>query len=419
MVRRRLNASKVKRELMISTPTYPGRGIHAAYLSSDQRIYQSKCPHCEDWVSFEFFRDVLCDGEPYAEVWKHWSQERIETADVTLHCPSCRETIDDAQRIAKGRWKVQRPEYARTHGYWVPWWPFRFIELKSLALSAVSEDAKEVEELYRSDLGLPYGAGGNGVTAEMLAQCSAEAGDGMPTGGWHDTTLGADIGTRINYRITSLDATGRIWVRAMGTVPNWEGTDSLDDLMRRYKVRMAVVDYEPEIRNSLDFCKRWPHRAVAAIYPANPAGLKGQLYVRREDAPTVNVNRTMAMDDVQVAIARAREIWPKQFALDPDIVSQMEAPTRVSIEDDNGQLRPSWIHTTPDHWFHAAAYDLIARRLLPNRKPFAVAVGGERPMVKAYQEYVTSNSRSIGAPIPGVGGRQVGRDRVIDPRLVR
>src|SRR5713226_4600857 len=46
LARRRLNASLVRREIRISTPTIPGRGISAAYADSDQRIYQTKCSSC-------------------------------------------------------------------------------------------------------------------------------------------------------------------------------------------------------------------------------------------------------------------------------------------------------------------------------------------------------------------------------------
>jgi hypothetical protein len=405
LVRRRLNASVVKRMVKISTPTYPGRGIHAEYLMSDQRIYQTLCEECQEWVSFEFFRDVHCDGMPYSEGWRYWSIEQIERAETTLNCPKCHSVVDDDVRCAKGRWHTQKPEIVRTRGYWVPWWPFTFVDMKSLCISAISDRSEEVTELYRSDLGLPYGAGGGALTEDLLMQCAAEAGDAKPNGPWHDTTMGVDIGSRLNYRISSLDANNRPWVRAMGTVTHWHGPDdSLDALMHKYAVRMCVVDYEPEMRNALDFCGRWKGRANCSLYLSNPTSLKGKLYNVKEDAPLVQVNRTMAMDDLLLTIQNTREIWLASLASDPDIAAQMIAPTRVLITDEDGQSKPQWVHTTPDHYFHASVYDMIARRLLPANKEMTPAVGGNRPLLQDYQRYLINAG---------------GRNGKLDPRTVR
>lgn len=414
LVRRRLNASIVKREVMISTPTFPGIGIHAEYLRSDQRQYESQCAVCDAWVRFNFFRDVYINDAPY-EDWRHRTAEWIETANVELRCPKCGVNVPDDVRCATGRWTIDRPDITRTHGYWIPWWPWSFIELKGLCLSAVSDRSEEVTELYRSDLGMPYGAGGGAITADMLSQCAAMASEGVPRT-WRNTTMGADIGSRINYRISSEDEHGRVWVRAMGTVPNWSGVDSLDSLMRQYSVRMAIVDYEPELRNALDFAKRWRGRAWAAFYLTNLGALQGSLYNipeeskkkkgKTDDKRLVQVNRTMAMDDLHLAVMNAREIWLPSIALDPDIVAQMVSPTRVKIDDENGQPKPSWVHSTPDHYFHASVYDLLARRLLPKGADFAVAVGGERPMLKAMaQQYLVSRRAGVGAVMGGRSAR--------------
>lgn len=417
LARRRLNASDVKRELVISTPTYPGRGIHAEYLNSDQRVYQTKCATCDEWVSFDFFRDVMCDGEPYVEGWRYWSQEHVETSEVTLHCPKCKSAIDDPNRLRQGRWMPQRPEVTRTHGYWVPWWPFRFVELKMLALSAVSPETEEVIELYRSDLGIPYGSGGGAVTSDMLMQCSALASNGTPSGPgvWRDTTLGADVGTRIHVRISSTGPDGNRWVRHMGIVSHWMGPDdSLESLMREYNVRMAVVDAEPELRDSMDFCNQHRGRAKRAFYPPNDTALRGNLYHEKKDLPNLNINRTMAMDDLYGDISRAAEVWPAQFAMDPEIIAHMEAPTRVTITDEKGERKHSWVHTTPDHFFHASVYDSLARKILPKGVEFKPAIGGERTETVDYNRFAAAIS--IGAK-----SRSARHERSLnlDPRRVR
>ncbi len=373
--RRRLNASLVKREIDISTPSIPGKGISAAYLSSDQRVYQTQCKKCKTFNSYDFFRDVRADNEPYEE-WSKWSQPHVEKSKITLACPVCGSVQSDADRCAPGRWIALQPEITRTHGYHVPWWPFVFIDLAGLAFSAVSAEGAEVEEFFHSDLGLPHGAGEGGITPEMLLQMSATVPDGLPKGPWRDTVLGCDVGSRLHYSITSVGPDGEVYLRAMDSVLRWE---ELDNLMLRYQVRQAVVDGEPETHATLDFLARWPGRAMRSFYPTGVAALRGTLFHQKPNTNDLQVNRAMAMDAVLSVVAGARERWPKEFTTNPDIVAQMTSSTRVKITDENtGQQRYDWIHVGQDHYWHAHLYNLIARRSLPQFKNQQPAVGGTR-----------------------------------------
>src|SRR6185437_6497380 len=158
LARRRLNApTSLKREVMISTPSIPGRGISAEYLQSDQRVYQTKCGSCSVWNSYDFFRDVRVDGAPWDD-WQKWSQPHVAKLEPTIHCPTCHaaQSQDDLLRV--GRWVTLNPDVRHTHGYHIPWWPFVNPSLQSLVLSAVDPEPSEVEEFYHSDLGLPHGA---------------------------------------------------------------------------------------------------------------------------------------------------------------------------------------------------------------------------------------------------------------------
>jgi hypothetical protein len=331
---------------------------------------------------------VTSNGETY-ETWRHWSQEQVERSTIELTCPRCAEPIDKKARCAPGRWIIQAPEITRTHGYHIPWWPWPFIDLRAFANSAVSPEPAEIEELHRSDLGLAYGAGGGAITEELLLKLTAGWNGDRVEGGWRNTTMGADIGSRIHYSIESEAPDGSIHVRAMGTVTEWSGPDSLDHLMVRYQVRQAVVDAEPEMRDSDAFCRRWRGRAMRAFYPGNVNALKGVLFNIKKGTHDIQVNRTMAMDNVYAAVVGGHEVWSPQIVRDSEVVSNMEAPTRVKLTDDNGQQRYSWVHTTPDHYFHARVYAKIARAAQPNTRQFTAAVGGERPMMQAYDKMHT------------------------------
>ena len=352
LAQRRMNASIVHRELDISTPTIPGQGIHGQYLRSDRQVYEQRHA-CGEWVSFDFFRDVRVDGAAYAE-WRQWSPERIGVGHVALVCPVCQETLTTAERCAAGRWRAEAPEVTGLRGYWVPWWPFPVCDLTRLAITAISQDPSQIEELSRSDLGLPYETGGSRITREQLAALSHELPNGLlPDMPWRDTTLGVDVGSRFHYRVSSTGTDGHRYVRAMGSVESW--TD-LDVLMARYSVRLAVVDAFPEQHAARAFVDRHPGRAVTATYPTSNA-LKGVLFSPEHQKAVadgrVSINRTMAMDAVSTAVATASERWPAEIHNDPEVVEHMTAPVRVAVLDAHGQPRADWVHTKPDHLYHA------------------------------------------------------------------
>lgn len=367
--RRRLNASIVRREIDLSTPTLPGIGIHGLYLQSDRQVYE-QWHDCGDWVTFDFFCDVRVDGQPYAMPgaagWQTWPAELIRASDVRLYCPTCHQPISDEQRVASGRWRAEAPEVKGLRGYHVPWWPFPVVDLTEYAVTAVSPDPSELTELYRSDLGLPYESSGSRVTREMLAALSHDLPGGvLPVMAWRSTTMGVDVGSRFHYRVTSIGADGVRYVRAIGSATSWA---EVDDLMATYRVRLCVVDAFPEEHGANAFVGRHKGKAVTAIYPTANA-LKGVLFAPADPAKAievgrVSINRTMAMDTVFASIKGAAERWPATLHNDPEASAHLTAPVRVETLDAHGQSRADWVHTKPDHLFHASVYDHIARQLL-------------------------------------------------------
>jgi hypothetical protein len=382
---KRLRQSGVKRQWRFSTPTYPGVGIHAEYLKSDQRVWEVRCDSCGAWNELDFFRDVRVDGHPW-EAWRDWGGERIGAADITVACPSCRGALD---RFGEGRWTARRPEVTRIRGYHVPALCFPSVSLAELCVTAVSDDPNEVAEFYRSDLGLPYEPAGSRVTEAMLKQLSAPLDHGrLPAGPWTDVTMGVDVGARYHYRVSGTGPDKRRCVLVMGAVRSW---DELDGLMEAHHVRAAVVDAMPELNGAEDWSRRHKGKVLRAFYK----DLKGELFrlpaaeekerhglkverpkVLQKD--TVLVDRTMAMDTVYNRIALAKEAWPAEVHNAPEVVAHMTAPVRVVKEDEEGQARASWVHTKPDHLYHACVYDLIALKTLPRRLPGVLAQGAAK-----------------------------------------
>jgi len=371
LARRRLNASVVRRELDISTPTVPGKGIHSLYLQSDQRVYEQ--PHqCGAWSQYDFFRDVQADGEPWS-TWQHWAPEQLRRAVVALHCPQCQQPLTADERCAPGRWTAEAPEITGIRGYWVPPLAWPFVDLTRFACNAVSADPSEQQEFYRSDLGQPYEVGGSRITEAMLQQLSAALPNGrLPDGPWRDATMGVDVGSRFHFRVSAIGPENARYVLDMGAVHDWA---DLDVLMAKYHVRQCIIDALPE----LHACEQWAagHRGkvLRALYP-QPSALAGQLYHVDRDTGRVQINRTMVLDRVLATVARAEECWPARVTNDPEVLMHMTALVRVTRQDERGQEQAVWVHTQPDHLMHAMAYDLTARLVLPAPTPLAAPTGG-------------------------------------------
>jgi len=379
LARRRLNASLVKRLVRISTPTIPGAGISKAYAESDQRVYETacefcavECSHCSrpmaaprgtlcgargcmgvasTWTTYDFFRDVWADDHPWDE-WQKWNAQHLLHADLELRCPNCHQPQSSKARCAPGRWVSLAPENSRTHGYHIPWWPWPepMMELLQLVLEAITDDPSESEQFFRSDLGIPHGASGGRIDPEMLLQLAAELPDGLPDGPWSDTVMGADIGARIHYRIDSIGPGGFVYVREVGSVPDFSG---LDTLMQKFNVRRAVVDAEPEWHGSMEFCQRWPGRALRCFYPGNANAVKTDLFNLKEGTFDIQANRTQIIDLVYATIASCGERWPKNIATNEELISHMGNITRVRVTDEGtGRSYYNWVRTGPDHHIH-------------------------------------------------------------------
>jgi phage terminase large subunit GpA-like protein len=377
LARRRMNASLVRRELDISTPTIPGRGIHAMYLQSDRRVYRQRCIACGELVGYDFFRDVHADDRPY-DIWRTWTPERLRRADLRLWCPACHHEVSEAERCADGEWIAEAPEVTGLRGYWIPWWPFPVVDLAAYAITAISHGPSEVTEFYRSDLGAPYEPSGSRITVTMLGQLSHRLPGGvLPDGAYRDPTMGVDVGSRFHYRVSGLDQDGRVTVVAMGAVDAW---DDLDRLMELHHVRQCVIDALPELHQAQTWAEKHPGRVLRSFYPTASA-LKGQLFRVDADAGVVQINRTMAMDRVYARISKAEENWPAAIHNDPEVVTHLTAPVRTVAIDAHGQEFPSWVHTAPDHGFHATVYDVLARETLEPEHLFQPAAGGSRPML--------------------------------------
>lgn len=391
-VRKRMRQSLVKREVCISTPTQPETGVHELYLASDQQVWEVPCNQCGAFTELDYWRDVRANGRPYQE-WKRLTREEIAAAQWAVHCPACKNPMD---RFADGRWVARRPEVKTIRGRQIPALCFPAISLEELARDAISKDPTVLTQFYNLALGLPYTAGGTRITTEMLNKLFVELPNGeLPqTQHWLAVTMGVDVNGLYNYWIEGTSDAGVRCVLDAGMVESW---DQVDGLMRQFKVVSCVVDKAPEMHSAKEFSKRWKGRVKRGYYPEKMdndlfrvgSALRqpksesrkraekqvGKLAAEEDEPDTVRINRTMACDAVFARVAELKIAMPENLVRDEEIRKQLCAPGRVLEKNKHGDYVASWQHTTPDDYFHAQLYCMIARALMPRQMPGALVHG--------------------------------------------
>jgi hypothetical protein len=175
-----------------------------------------------------------------------------------------------------------------------------------------------------------------------------------------------------------------------------ESWDQIDVLMRQYKVLSCVIDRAPEWKAAKDFSDRFKGRVMRGYYPEMP---QNELFIvgsakhrpqtdkekraekaigkmAEDDEPdVVRIHRTMACDAVYARVAGVEIAMPESLVRDDEIRKQLCAPGRVLEKNKHGDLVARWQHTTPDDYFHAQLYCMIAQALMPKRIPGLLALG--------------------------------------------
>jgi phage terminase large subunit GpA-like protein len=340
LIEDRMGDSRLKAELLLSTPTYPGVGIDAAYQTSDQREPMIQCQECGRWH------------------WLVWDLVAERDGQVRCWCPTCKAAIDrvSAWEHKRIKWVAQNPE-SDVVGFWISKLLSPRVDLTDLWERSKSTEVDVVLAFHNNDLGVGYEPEGARLTLELLRACADDY-DMPDTASW--CAMGVDVGYVLNVWIMQPLQDGRQRAVYIDEVLNWE---DLDRLMVRYGVRVCVVDDGPELTADIAFARRHRGRVFLANYTENMDGADWCRWNLKSQK--VTIDRTHGLDRSHGDIEAQVDSLPRDFELIGDFTQQMTVNLKTKGVKADGTVYYHFPKTgKPDHYDHAHVYCLAAMERL-------------------------------------------------------
>ncbi len=133
--------------------------------------------------------------------------------------------------------------------------------------------------------------------------------------------------------------------------------EELDELMRRFNVRLCVVDALPETHATRAFAQRHGGKIFMNFFVESQRG------ATRWDSRQhlVQENRTEALDASRKALRDGLVVLPRQSTIVEDFAAHCASDAKQLHEDeDTGAQSYRYVRTGPDHFSLAFTYDVIA-----------------------------------------------------------
>lgn len=333
----RFSHSNIQEEFYLSTPTIPDYGIDKKYQESDQRVWMIKCRKCGKETCLELeFPECL---------------HEMKDGTVIRQCIHCR---DRELYPADGRWIAQYPEKSNDLiGWWISQLNSAYINPKTIIDLFNNPPNGNIAEVYNSKLGMAYIAAEDRLTVNDVYRCCGHE----PILSKHQgpCAMGADIGKIIHVVIGNRKSERAKRILFVGRVSSF---NDLHDLGKRFNVKSAVLDLEPEIRKVREFQKAEPYKVFLCDYQER------QKVSRRKDEEggLIAVRRTEICDATHdlVKTEGMLEI-PRMSSEVKKYALEMSNIAKVLEEDQKtGRKTYKYRKLGADHYRHATNYFTLA-----------------------------------------------------------
>lgn len=342
MIEKRLNHSKLKWILNVSTPTYEGTGVDLEMQNTDCMQWHIKCKACKKDNVLSYF-------------------ENVDTDAYIITCSSCHVpwSIDDIQQ---GYWKPKYPQNKR-RGYKVTGLLNPYFDAKKIVEKIGSYNEFVVQEAYNQDLGLPYKSQGNTISQQQIDACQGEYTIPFTRKNTDRLFAGVDVG-RTSWMIVGRENKETKKIECVGFHELKSLETDLPYYMQFYDLRACVIDALPETNIVTRLSNQFAGRLFAAHYDYHT--INGAEYTKIHEGGGVTIHRTAGLDEVYGRIRSGNIVLPKhakyihglyEHLMNQDRVMQTIGKQEMYVYVDNGK---------PDHYAHAMNYMLAASSLMPS-----------------------------------------------------
>jgi hypothetical protein len=375
----------------VSTPTIPNYGIALAFADSDQRRWHVRCGGlkptglaeggCGAW-------HMIAGGETFATLLDHKAAvlnragQQTDGPPIVLRCTHCRRELD----VREGEWVAAHPDGQRPIGYHASKFVVPGANLAGVVHRSRATKDKAKRAFHNEDLGEPWQAVNAGLTDEQIL--AAVRSYRMVTGysGSNPVTMGVDVAFSrgLNVRISehlSDHEKRALWIGVIddGIAPWGKTTGSvhqvLTQIMERFRVRMAVIDYMPDPRLQRGWCELHYGRAYRVGWSDNQRAVLTRPDARG-DPTKLSARYYEGMDATLDLIRRQANLLPEDRPDDYDAHLKGRVLLEVEAEEDEsaapsrqggarvGQLVQRWIKVDDDDYLQAEAFDVIASHMM-------------------------------------------------------
>lgn len=363
----RLQNSQLRMTQSFSTPTFLDYGINSGYQLTDQREYVIKCRACNHTQVPRFDLPFIEIPNFKLDVEKLWdvTPEQITEMpldEVFIKCEKCARPLDLNDSEMR-EWVATYPTRTNTRGYKV-----RPFSTGRIAPGYVFQQLAEYQRkdflrgFFNTVLGEPFTESSAQLQREEIEKSMAPHGRPPQVGKDRPVFLGLDMGQVCHLVLhTDNPETGAPDFVLFEQIPIFQLEERLRGIRETYGIVQGCADRYP-YTPTVDALRM---ETAGTIMPVAYGG-KSVIVPHRDETGVTDyytANRTSALDRVRTVITNQQSVLAGYGPYRETLITHL----RDMVRDENPEkpeAEPEWKKLNGnDHFFHAMALSLLARRV--------------------------------------------------------
>lgn len=364
----RLQGSDKRITQSFSTPTFMGYGIDRNFSLSDQNYYLIRCTSCNHWQfplfnqSFIYVPKMKFDVEFLTDL----TAEQISDLNLKgayVGCEKCRKPLDLSNKSLR-EWVPNFPERTANRGYKMN--PFSTDRLDLPYIFGQLQKYREKENLkgfFNTVLGEPFTESSAQLQRDQIVSVMAPNGNIPSVGKDTAVYMGIDMGQICHIVLVGdVDSEGKDPFFLFDTCHAMQLAERIAELRKVYNIVQCCVDRYP-YTPTVDAFRENTHGLIMPIHFGGTAAVQPK-FDEAEELIYYIANRTSMLDRVRTVITNQTAVLAGYGGYRETLISHL----RDMVRDETAlEKEPEWKKLNGnDHFFFAAGYALLARRVCEN-----------------------------------------------------